>query len=100
VATAGTTRTVTPLPVPVSVVIKLKAQPVQARGHWQVEAFDAVSGKSKFLVALPKSQSGRPEVIVSDLNGDGNDDLLITYRVGPRKRRLSVDGLTGASLRS
>jgi hypothetical protein len=98
VATQGPTGTGTPPPVATPGSLKLKALPIKVKGLWQVEALDALSGKRKFLVNLPKSQSSRPEVIVTDLNGDGNDDLLIFYKTGMRKRRLSVDGLTGSPL--
>jgi hypothetical protein len=105
VATLGPTGGVTPPPVlasPVatSIGVKLKALPIKVKGLWQVQVFDAVSGRRKFLVTVPKSQSNRPDVIVMDLNGDGTDDLLILYKVGTKKRRLSVDGLTGSPLLS
>ncbi len=87
-------------PAPGAGALKLKAQAVKVKGQWQVRAFDALSGKRKFVTVLPRSLYGRPEVSVADLNGDGNDDLLITWRVGKKKCRLSVNGLTGAPLLS
>jgi hypothetical protein len=80
--------------------LKLKAQLVKVKGQWQVWAFDAVGGKRQFLKTLPPSLSGRPEVSVADLNGDGNDDLLITGKAGKKKWRLRVSGLTGSPLPS
>jgi hypothetical protein len=79
--------------------VKLKAQAVKLKGRWQVQAFDAV-GNRKFVRTLPKAVLNRPEVSVVDLNRDGRDDLLITYKVGKKKVRLVLDGLTGAPVAS
>jgi hypothetical protein len=89
---------VTPPPLTAAAGLKLKAQPIKVKGRWQVLAFDAASGSRRFVTTLPRSLSGRPEISVADLDGDGSDDLLITYRVGKKKCRLSVSGLTGSPL--
>jgi hypothetical protein len=96
----ATVLNVTPPPLAAAGFLKLKAQAIKVKGRWQVLAFDTASGLRKFVTAPPRTLTNRPDVSVADLNGDGNDDLLITYRVGKKKCRLSVDGLTGAPLLS
>jgi hypothetical protein len=78
--------------------LQLKALAVKVKGLWQVQVLDAGSGAPKFVKALPKSLRSRPDVRVLDLNGDGHDDLLITWKLGKKKGHLSIDGLTGSLL--
>jgi hypothetical protein len=78
--------------------LKLKAVAVKVKGLWQVQVLDAGNGAPKFVQVLPKSLRSRPDVRILDLNGDGHDDLLITWKLGKKKGRLSIDGLTGSLL--
>jgi hypothetical protein len=68
----------------------------QGEGLWQEQVLDADIYATKFVRTLPKSLRNRPDVRVLDLNGNGHDDLLITWKVGKKKGHLSIDGLTGS----